>query len=120
MGKFYLENKHIWFRHRAELAHKARMEERDCFAATAEVSTEFRFFYELNGEPPPTLRLLDHGQENIAVVTGNVLVGYLDPESSAEYRQYVKENPALEHGCPAKLAGQEPISGAYLVRLGFK
>jgi len=120
MGKFYLENKHKWFKHQGERGHKTIMEQGGSLAVANELVSEIRFFYNDEGKPPAHLRISDHNQPQLAVIAANGYVGVLDDESSVLVRNWLKENPEMGTFVPAVLVREEECSGAYIIRLGCR
>lgn len=117
MGKFYLENKHIWFRHQMERSHKKHMLESGGFAAAAKIVDELRFFHR-DGDAPvqKNLRISDHGLPQLAVLSANGFVGLLDDASTKVMRAFFAANPGCSDAFPATLVRHEEISGAYVIR----
>lgn len=119
MGKFYLDNKHKWFRHRAEKAHKKRLAAGGSLAATTERLDALRFYCKDASVPPKNIRISDQGQAHIAVIGANGYIGHLDEGSSKAARQFFAENPEFSDFCPAYIVEAEDWSGGYIVRVGF-
>lgn len=120
MGKFYLENKHKWFKHMSANDHQKMMESGGSLAVAGEAVSELRFYHNDDSEPSTALRLTDHDQAQIAVISGNGFVGFLDDESSAVVRSWLKDHPDFDNEVPATLIRQEEISGAYIVKIGVR
>lgn len=119
MGKFYLDNKHLWFRHRAEKAHQKRLAEGGSFCAITQQVDTLRFFCKDTFAPPKNLRISDQGQANVAVIGSNGYIGELDEDSSAIARQFFAENSDFGDFCPAYIVEAEEWSGAYIIRVGL-
>jgi hypothetical protein len=120
MGKFYLENKHTWFRHQAKRSHMRNMHEGRGLAGTLAQLNDLRFYLhdESSRSPKGGVRISEHGLGPLAVLQGNAYIGVLDEESSIAMRTYLKE--INEQDCPAVIIKREEWSGGYLIRLGLQ
>lgn len=121
MGKFYLENKHLWFRHQTERARQKRLGEENLFGrASVELVEELRFVCSEEGYKPTYVRLIDFGDELVTVESSNIPIGHLDEASSAAIRKYFEQHPILANICPAVAVEYDQWSGTYLLHLGCK
>lgn len=120
MGKFYLENRHLWEKHRRERAYKQTLELSGGIGGGVPVdeAVEIRFEYQGEGRPPACLRVIDFGQERVAVEAGNAYIGFLDETGTQFMREYFRSYPQLSNVMPATLVGQEKWSGLWIARLG--
>jgi len=120
MGKFYLENRHLWERHRRERAYKETLDSGGGIGGGVPVDEAVEVLFEFHGEgrPPACLRIVDFGQARVAVEAGNALIGLLDEAGTHCMREYFRAYPQLNSTVPAMLAGQEKYSGLWIARLG--
>lgn len=120
MGKFYLENKHLWEKHRRERAYKETLETGGGIGGGVPVdeAVEVRFEYHGEGRPPACLRIVDFHQARVAVEAGNAYVGFLDETGTRFMREYFRAYPQLRNVVPAQLVGEEKWSGLWIARLG--
>jgi len=121
MGKFFMENKHLWEKHRRERAYKETLDVGGGIGAGVPVSEciEVRFEYGGVGNPPACLRIVDFGQAHVAVEGGNAYIGTLDEAGSESLREYFRNYPQLNDVIPAVLVEQEKWSGLWIARLGI-
>lgn len=120
MGKFYLDNKLVWFRHRAEKDHKKKLLDGGTLVAASDKVDALRFFCKDGTTPPKNLRISDHNQALLAVIGANGYIGHLDAESSVIMRRFLKKHPEFDEGCPAHIVDSEQWSGAYIVHVGIE
>lgn len=121
MGKFYIENKDRWEKHRRERAYKEQLESGGGLFSNVPVdeTVVVRFATESGALPPSVVQLVDFGQPRVAVVGGNALIGALDDASSTFMREYFRKYPALENVMPATVVGQDnEWSDLWVAQLG--
>ena len=113
MGKFYLDNKHKWFRGRAEKAHKKSLAAGGSLASITDKVDGLRFYCKDKSTAPKNIRLIDSGQANVAVAGANGYIGELDGPSSQAARRFFAEYPTFKQFCPAYIVARTPrVNGA--------
>ena len=121
MGKFYIENKDLWEKHRRERAYREQLEAGGGLFSNVPVdeTIHVRFATENGERPPSVVRLVDFGQARVAVVGGNALIGALDDASTSFMREYFRKYPELENVMPATVIGQDDEwSDLWVAQLG--
>lgn len=121
MGKFFLKQKAIWFKHLMERAHEKKLAEKNLFSgAPVKLCEEVSFTCEVPGITPTSVCLMDLGDTLVAVENGNGVIGHLDEAGSKAVRDFFKQCPWLHNEVPAFVCEHTEWNDSYSLRIGLK
>ena len=121
MGKFFLKQKAIWFKHRIERAHQKKLAEKNLFSGVAvDLAEEVSFTCKVPGITPTSVCLINFGDALVAVESANGVIGHLDAAGSQAIREYFKQYPGLANEVPAYVVEHVKWSDSYTLRVGLK